>query len=275
MQEGIYYELEIKSSCEPQLLAEFVETIYDEGLEIAHDRLILRSSEPLETVSESIKQFCQSVGISIQTQQKVEKNCDWIKSYQDSIQPVCVGNFYIRPSWVAPKSGLENITIDPALSFGSGHHATTASVLLAISKYLQKRQKVLDVGCGSGILSIAAAKMGADVWLCDSDEQAISSAKANFEQNDVSYKQCWVGSVDSVKQKYDLVVANIVADVLVMLQKGIKNALSDGGILILSGILNTKAHEVKQAYSDLECQEVIEKDEWVTLVYRGADEKSK
>ena len=93
-------------------------------------------------------------------QSKLQNN-DWVKSYQESIKPLAIDQFYIHPTWDAPHNNLINIAIDPALAFGTGHHPTTASSLRAVSKYVEEGDDVLDVGCGSGILGIAAMKLGA------------------------------------------------------------------------------------------------------------------
>ncbi|MGM0623402.1 MAG: 50S ribosomal protein L11 methyltransferase, partial [Campylobacterota bacterium] len=119
------------------------------------------------------------------------------------------------------------------------------------------------------------AKLGACVDLCDSDEQAIDSTKSNFSLNNLAYNNAWVGSVDQVTKQYDVVVANIIADVLLLLYDKIQNTLKVDGILILSGILDNKAQAVIDRYADLQLVDKIEKDEWVTLVYRGVNEKFK
>ena len=275
MRSEVYHELIIKPSCDPQLLAEFVESVFDRGVEIGKDVLILTDEQSLEEVKKQIEDFCLGVGIGVEFAQEQKQNSDWIQRYKDSVQPIEVDKFYVHPSWNAPKKGSINIVIDPALSFGSGHHATTYSCLEAIGKYCKKDDTVLDIGCGSGILSIAAAKLDTAVDLCDSDEQAIDSAKSNFSLNNLTYNNAWVGSVDQATQQYDVVVANIIADVLLMLSQKIQATLKKEGVLILSGILDNKAQAVMDRYADLELIEKIEKDEWVTLVYRGVNEKLK
>lgn len=275
MSSEIYHELVIKPSCDPQLLAEFVESVFDRGVEIGKDVLILTDEQSLEEIKKQIEDFCLEVGVGVEFAQEKKQNSDWIQRYKDSVQPIEVDKFYVHPSWNAPKDGRVNIVIDPALSFGSGHHATTYSCLEALGKYCQKDNAVLDIGCGSGILSIAAAKLGACVDLCDSDEQAIDSTKSNFSLNNLAYNSAWVGSVDKIKQPYDVVVANIIADVLIMLHDKIQNAVKLNGILILSGILDSKARTVIEKYESMQLIQKIEKDEWVTLVYRGVNEKFK
>ena len=101
---------------------------------------------------------------------------------------------------------------------------------------LKKNDAVLDVGCGSGILSIACAKLEALVDICDTDEVALKSSSTNFALNNVAFGNSWVGSASMATKEYDVVLANIIADVLIMISKDLKNNLKQGGYLILSGI---------------------------------------
>jgi ribosomal protein L11 methyltransferase len=197
-----------------------------------------------------------------------KENVDWIKSYQESIQPIEAGKFYIFPSWYEEKENFINIKIDPALAFGSGHHATTFSCLEAISEYIKPGDRVLDVGCGSGILGLAAKKLGATVELCDTDPLSVESCKENFSLNEEHYDALWEGSIDKAEGTYDVVIANIIADVLRFIAKDLKAAVQENGHLILSGILDKKETLVKEAFADLTLEKRTLKDEWVTLVYK-------
>jgi ribosomal protein L11 methyltransferase len=202
------------------------------------------------------------------TLEKIE-NQNWIQKYKDSIEPVVCGKFYIHPSWYEPKEDKVNILIDPALAFGSGHHETTSSCLDAISKYVKSGNTLIDVGAGSGILSIAASKLGAVCDLCDTDPQATENAVINFASNGVTPKNVWTGSAVVSQEKYDFVVANIVADVLIMIHKDLKKVLKDDGILILSGILENYEDKVLKKFEEFEIIERIAKNEWRTLVLKG------
>jgi ribosomal protein L11 methyltransferase len=155
------------------------------------------------------------------------------------------------------------------LAFGSGHHATTFSCLEAIGKYVNPNDRVIDVGCGSGILGLACVKVGANVDLCDTDPLSVSSAEENFELNSESYNTLWEGSVDKSDGKYNVVIANIIADVLRFISKDLKKASKSGGLIILSGILDKKEALVKESFKDLELKDRVLKDEWVTLVYQN------
>lgn len=161
-----------------------------------------------------------------------------------------------------------NIAIDPALAFGTGHHPTTASSLRAISKYVKEGDRVIDVGCGSGILGIGAMKLGAIVDACDTDPVSVENSIENAKLNQLEFSHIWEGSCSISNSIYNVVVANIVADVLTFIAKDLKNAMQDDAILILSGILDKYETKVLNFYKDCEVVERIAQDEWVTLVLK-------
>ena len=195
-----------------------------------------------------------------------EKNDDWIAQYQQGIAPVEIEPFYIHPTWEAPKEGMLNIAIDPALAFGTGHHPTTASCLRGIAKYVKSGDEVMDVGCGSGILAIAAIKKGAIVDACDTDPLSVETAIVNAEQNHISYRRLWEGPINETNEQYDVIIANIVADVLVFIASDLRKRLREGGVLILSGIMDKYEEKVLRAYKNFELSERLVENEWVTLV---------
>jgi len=267
-----YNELQVTPFGEYERFADFILTLTNEAIEECDGVIIVRSEEELDAVEFGVKVFAQSLGatlnkkVSVETKLEVKENIDWISSYQKSVQPIEVGEFYIHPSWVAKKEGKLNILIDPALAFGSGHHETTFGCLLMLQKYLQKDDRVLDVGCGSGILSIASAKLGAKVDLCDTDELAVQSASDNFELNREKYNNSWSGSVQKRDGEYDVVIANIIADVLIMLAPDLISATKKSGTLILSGILDKYVQRVEKRFNTMKVLEKYKKDEWYTLV---------
>ena len=251
-------------------IADFILNIYDEGVELGKGKIIVRSESDLTFVKDALVSLSDTLGDNIQMDFCLEEkeNVDWIKTYQDSIQPIEAGKFYIFPSWYEPKEDLINIKIDPALAFGSGHHATTFSCLEAVSTYVKADDSVIDVGCGSGILGLACRKLGANVSLCDTDPLSVESCKENFELNTESYDRLWEGSIDKAESTYNVVIANIIADVLRFIAKDLKSALKEDGYLILSGILDKKEALVKESFKDLALEKRTLKDEWVTLVYK-------
>ncbi len=266
-----YYELTITLDDNfVDLIADYISNIYNEGVELGEGEIIVRSESDLTFVKDALVSLAGNLDKHITMEYVLEEkeNVDWIKTYQDSIQPIEAGKFYIFPSWYEPKDDFINIKIDPALAFGSGHHATTFSCLEAISTYVDAEKSVIDVGCGSGILGLACKKLGANVALCDTDPLSVESCKENFKLNEEQYDALWEGSIDKADSSYDVVIANIIADVLRFIAKDLKSACKEEGLLILSGILDKKEELVLESYKELKLVQRTLKDEWVTLVYK-------
>jgi ribosomal protein L11 methyltransferase len=272
--QGSYIELTVTPSAHLDLFLDFLQTIFPDTIEITDSSLIIRSEEELDDIVWGVQQFADALSeqfgkeVAVETVVESKENVDWISKYRESIRPVEVGDFYVYPSWEAPKDGKKNIMIDPALAFGSGHHETTASCLEAINRYVKDGDTFLDVGCGSGILAIAASMSNAVVDACDTDPLAVENAQKNFALNNQPLRNIWEGSVTSAKEQYDIVTANIVADVLRMIAKDLKKSTKDNGLLILSGIIDTKESSIEEIFSDLQLIETIAKNEWRTKIYR-------
>lgn len=267
-----YYMLVVKPSSHLELFNDFLVDVIPVGFEEIDDGFVIRSEEDLETISWGIEQFCEALQkatgevIDLELTLTKEKNKDWIEQYQNAITPIEISPFYIHPTWEAPKAGMLNIAIDPALAFGTGHHPTTASCLRAIASYVHEGDVVMDVGCGSGILAMAALKKGAIVDACDTDPLSVENSVLNAKANEVSYRRLWEGPVQETNEVYDVIVANIVADVLVFIASDLKKRLRDQGILILSGIMDKYEDKVLRAYKTCTLEERIVENEWVTLV---------
>jgi ribosomal protein L11 methyltransferase len=267
-----YYELTIEPSSHRELYADFLADTLPVGFEETERGFIVRSEDDLETIQWGVEQFTEALqkalGEEIDVGMTLEKKRteDWVEAYQRSVTPVEVGPFYVHPTWDAPKAGKANIAIDPALAFGTGHHPTTASCLEAVGRSVRTGDRVLDVGCGSGILAIAAAKLGGRVDACDTDPVSVENTRHNAALNEVALERLWEGSVMLAEGRYDVVIANIVADVLVFLASDLKRALAPGGKLILSGILDQYEAKILDAYADMEVSDRIVQDEWVTLI---------
>lgn len=266
-----YYELTIKPEKNYELFLDLLSSLTNQAIEELDGTLIARSEDDLADVEVGIQKFAQALDTTCQTTCLKKENIDWIKQYQESVKSVQIGNYFIRPSWEEKNDDKINIIIDPALSFGSGHHETTSSCIEAIDKYVINKQSVLDVGTGSGILAVAAAKKQCSVDICDTDEVCIKDTQSNFKLNDASFNNSWIGSANLAKEKYDVVIANIVADVLSMIAGDLKKCLKDEGILIISGILDKHLARVQSRFKNLEQIELIHKNEWVTIVYKNKE----
>lgn len=270
-----YFELVVNISSHHALFSDFLADTLPVGFEETDDGFIIRSDDELDTIVWGLEQFREALqkatgeNIELECKQTKLKSSDWVKVYQDSVQPLSIDKFYIHPTWDEPSKELINIAIDPALAFGTGHHPTTASALRAIAKYVKIGDRVLDVGCGSGILGVAAVKLGAVVDACDTDIACIENSILNAELNGVKFNNLWEGSCSMTKESYDIVVANIVADVLIFIANDLKSVLKKNGILVLSGILDKYESKVLKFYQDFEILEKIAQEEWVTLILKA------
>ena len=210
---------------------------------------------------------------------------DWINNWKEYFHQFYVDDILITPSWEPVKSkdqGKLLIQIDPGTAFGTGMHETTQLCIRQIRKYVTEETVLLDVGTGSGILGITALKLGAkEVWGTDLDENAITAVGENLEANSISTDRFHViqGNIiddKSVKDwagydKYDIVVANILADVIILLVNEIPAHLKQGGYFITSGIINMKEEAVKAAFAECEELELVEvtyQGEWVSVTAR-------
>ena len=241
-------------------------------------------SEILRKVSDGIERQRQfaDVGEGSITVSETQ-DLDWMNNWKEYFHAFSIGDILIKPTWEELKEedkGKTLIEIDPGISFGTGKHETTQLCIRQLSKYIRKdkSQKVLDVGFGSGILSIAALKLGAaSVVGTDLDENCMTSVKENMKVNHLSEEsgEFYVGNlIDDVKlQKtvgeecFDLVVANILADVIIPMAPVIPARLKQGGIFITSGIIDFKENEVKAAIeaANMKVLEINREGEWVNI----------
>lgn len=270
-----FFELSVFSS-QNKILREFAFELGITCVEEVANGFIIREEDDLSIIEFALREFAERVNIDIKTKITKKDNINWIEKYKSSVEPIKVGKFYIRPSWREKSSGID-IIVDPALAFGSGHHESTNSCLELISEFaplLPMNSNALDVGCGSGILSIALKKLGFLVHSCDTDDQAVQATKQNAKKNSVKIDKIWVGSVKA-GCKYDFVVANIIADVILILVAELKASVAPNGYLLLSGILNKYKERIRNAFSEFTLIKNLSKGEWESFIFKNEVENGK
>ncbi len=183
------------------------------------------------------------------------RNQDWENNWKEYFKPMPVGQrLLIRPVWDNDydPQGRTVLDIEPGLAFGSGGHDTTRLCLETLENHITPDTELLDIGCGSGILGIAGLLLGArSATGVDIDELAVKTARENGEMNGFTEPKYTVfqgNLTDKVSGKYDVVVANIVADIIVMFTKDVGRFLKDDGIYITSGIIDTREQDVLDAF---------------------------
>ena len=217
---------------------------------------------------------------------------DWINNWKEFFKPFMIGDILIKPTWEElPKDASYDtlIQIDPGTAFGTGSHETTRLCITELEKHIKELKakevndfKVLDVGTGSGILGIAALKLGASyVFGTELDENAFEAIYSNMENNNIDKAdfELVCGNIiddELIKDKagydkYDICVANILAPVIILLQKDIARHIKKGGVFITSGIIDTKMEEVKKALEEnenFEISEINKLGEWYNITAR-------
>lgn len=211
------------------------------------------------------------------------EDIDWINNWKQFFQSFYIDDILIKPTWEPLKEEDKNkflIEIDPGISFGTGKHETTQLCIRQIRKYLKEGERVLDVGCGSGILSIAALKLGAgSVVGTDVDGDCITSTHENMTVNHLAENsgEFYVGNLiddkafqEKIGTGYNLVVANILADIIIPMAPALYQCAKEQGVLITSGIIDFKENEVKEALKQagFEILEVNHQGEWVNVTAR-------
>lgn len=234
----------------------------------------------LEDGLEELKMFTDLGGCELNFQ--IRDDSEWIDNWKAYFKPFYAAeHILIKPSWEElPKDRKEDdivIEIDPGTAFGTGSHETTRLCIESLKEEVKPGACVLDVGCGSGILSIAGIKLGAKKAVgTDIDENALNVAWENVERNQITEEQfvSYAGNLiddealqEKVGRGYDVVVANILADVIIPLSGEIAKHMKKDGVFISSGIINTKKEEVKAALlaNGFEILKVRERKDWVSF----------
>ncbi|HEY9052484.1 MAG TPA: 50S ribosomal protein L11 methyltransferase [Gammaproteobacteria bacterium] len=234
------------------------------------DKLILTGLFDAHNNSEQLKQALHKrLGKDIELKAELLEDKDWIRAWMDDYKPMQFGDrLWVCPKHLSPPNpDAVNLMLDPGLAFGTGTHPTTALCLQWLDSADLDNKTVLDFGCGSGVLAIAALLLGAKH--CDGvdiDPQALEATRDNAEANHVSDKLAVMLPKQLPQQQYDIVLANILAGPLVELAPKLTAYLKPGGHIVLSGILQTQAAEILKAYAPwCTLDPVTVKEDWIRV----------
>ncbi|HFL3852411.1 50S ribosomal protein L11 methyltransferase [Clostridioides difficile] len=240
---------------------------------VSEEKNVMEFVETIKQKVLGLKDFGIDIGEGSVSLDQVNE-ADWANAWKAYYKPTKVGQrVVVKPTWedYAMQDGDLIIELDPGMAFGTGTHETTSMCIRELEKYVNKDSKVFDIGCGSGILAIAAAKLGAkEVVAVDLDEVAVKVAKENVLENKVekSVSVMHGNLTDVIKDKADVIVANIIADIIKILAKDVQNFMKEDAIFISSGIILDKVEEVKESLIEngFEIVEVQKLGEWSAIV---------
>ena len=232
------------------------EELLQQDRDIAVIHIYVDPGDSIEEALSFLRERLSAAGIGYTIDTSGVRDEDWQNNWRQYFQPIPVGErLLINPSWYTDTDpdGRAVLNLDPGLAFGTGKHETTRLCMEALERRVRGGESVLDVGCGSGILGIAAVLLGAGCALgVDIDATAVRTANENAAVNHVADRFSAVEGdlVDKIQGKYDLVVANIVADAIIALSASVRDYLKPDGVYIVSGIIDTRADDVRAAVRD-------------------------
>ena len=243
---------------------------------LAETSFLLETVEEIKLAINNLTNFDIDLGHNVVTVQEVDEE-DWATAWKKYYHPVKISNrFTIVPTWEDYERVNTDeliIELDPGMAFGTGTHPTTVMCLQALEKTVQENSSVIDVGTGSGVLSIGAAKLGASkIHALDLDEVAVRSAIENITLNKVDniVRVTHGNLLDNVDEQADIVVANILAEIIMTFTDDAFTIVKDGGLFITSGIIATKKEDVRASLQQagFEIEEVMMMEDWVTIISR-------
>lgn len=249
---------------------------FDDQAAWARSRLrVLADTDGAAAIVEDACRIAQAV--SVIEQQVAVDDVDWVRATQAQFAPTCISErLSIVPSWHRPPDEGAVVRLDPGVAFGTGTHPTTRLCLTWLDENIRPGASVLDYGCGSGILAIAAAKLGAGIVVgTDIDPQALTAARTNTSANDVSAGYTDPLGLSQSATTFDIVLANILSNPLQLLAPALVARVAAGGSLVLSGILERQADDVIRTYRSADPALLLGiwrcEDGWVCLAGRRAE----
>ncbi|ACL76146.1 50S ribosomal protein L11 methyltransferase [Ruminiclostridium cellulolyticum] len=250
-----------------------IQAYFQSGNDI--DKLLKQINEGLVNISQFL-----NIGKGLEGYNEVDDE-DWSTAWKKYYKPLqLTDRIVIKPTWedYSPNADEIVIQMDPGMAFGTGTHETTQMCSILLDKYMKDDTEVLDIGCGTGILSIIAAKLGAkQVEAIDIDEVAVKVARENIELNQeitkVSARKAVLSDLKAEEHKYDIIVANIIANVIIDLSSQIPYYLKKESLFITSGIIKERKQEVIDACekNGMSRIETLEMGEWVAMVFKCPD----
>lgn len=243
--------------------------------------LFLPEERSLVEARAFLEERFRALGLAVTLESEGMREEDWSESWKQYYRPIPLGRVTVVPAWqkYTPAPGEAVIRMDPGMAFGTGTHETTRLVMRLMQDCLHGGERVLDLGCGSGILSLCAAKLGAaTVDACDIDPVAVRVARENIAADGAPGIRCFVSDllsgVEAPEGGYDFVLANIVADVILRLLPDLGSCMAPQGRLIASGIIGPRGDEVRAALAQwgFRILEEREENDWLAiLAARGAE----
>ena len=241
------------------------------------------TEELMESVKKGLEELKEAIEEILRAQKESEtEDKDWVNNWKEYFKPFMVKDIVIKPTWESVPDDMKGrmvVNIDPGTAFGTGMHETTQLVIKQLEKYVTSETELLDVGTGSGILAVIAKMLGArSIIGTDLDENAITASAENMEANGFEpdiFKVIQGNIIDDKTvqdevgyEKYDVVTANILADVIMPLSKEIAQHIKHGGVFITSGIIDMKEEAVKNTIMEnpeFEIVDISHQGDWVSI----------
>ncbi|MBD3257671.1 50S ribosomal protein L11 methyltransferase [candidate division GN15 bacterium] len=234
---------------------------------VAHERaaVVDRLNDYLASLASSVKLPAPEL------RQRPIEGVEWVEQYRKSIKPIRIGDdIVVRPSWIEAQAAALDIMIEPKMAFGTGTHETTRSSMLAIREHFREGMTLLDMGCGSGILSILADHLGASkIKAVDFDPVAVENSLENFALNNVrAEREVVLGSIEDCNydQPFDFVCANIIRSTILEMMDRLIALTKPGGVLVLSGLLEQDEEQIEAALNERGQTDftILEDNDWRT-----------